>query len=116
MKQAAAKTTSSRGDRTPRSLHLNKTLNPRQNFVAAALDMSWQLAIVVLVPILVGVQLDKKLGTSYVCTLVGLAIAFAGSGVVMWGAMQRANRLPVPKLTQKQKRAIRKSYEAEDDD
>ena len=108
--------TSVKGVHKPTSSSQQKISNPRQDFVIAALDMSWQLAIVVLVPVLVGVQLDKMLGTSYICTFVGLALAFVGSGVVMWRAQQRANRFPVPKLTEKQKRAIRKSYEEEDDE
>lgn len=78
--------------------------------------MSWQLAIVVLVPILGGVALDKAFKTSDVYTLIGLALALIGSGVVMWRTVQAANRLPVPKLTDEQRRAVQKSYEEEDED
>lgn len=118
MKQAAAYTTTkphigkTSAKRAPKKTQVP---DPKQAFVATALDMSWRLAVVVLVPVFVGVQLDKRFGTSYI-TFIGLGLAFIGSGVVMWRAMQRANRLPVPKLTEEQKRAIRKSYEEEDDD
>jgi len=78
--------------------------------------MSWQLAIVILIPVFVGVQLDKKFGTHYALTFVGLGIALVASGVVMWRAMQAANSIPVPKLTEKQKRDIQKSYEEDDKD
>lgn len=78
------------------------------------MTMTWQLAIVVLVPVLIGVQLDKVFGTSYLCTFIGLGIALAGSGVVMWRMMQLANQIPVPKLTAAQKRAIKKQYEEDD--
>lgn len=88
----------------------------RRQFAVYALNMSWQLAVAVLVPLLGGVMLDKKLGTAPVCTFVGLGIALVGSAVVMWRAMQAANRLPVPKLTDEQKRKIQKSYEEEDED
>jgi hypothetical protein len=88
----------------------------RNIFLALALNMSWQLAIVVLVPILAGVKLDKVFGTHDTLTFVGLGLAVLGSGVVMWRAMQRANRMPVPKLTDAQKRAIKKAYEEEDKD
>ena len=77
--------------------------------------MAWQLAVVVLVPVVGGVYLDKALGSSFVCTFAGLGVALLGSGVVMWRAMQTANSLPVPKLTDAQRRAIKKSYEEEDD-
>jgi putative F0F1-ATPase subunit (Ca2+/Mg2+ transporter) len=88
----------------------------RSQFLGMVLNMSWQLAIVVLVPILAGVKLDKVFKTNDVYTLVGLGLALIGSGLVMWQAMRVANRLPVPKLTAAQKRAIKKSYEEEDKD
>ena len=81
-----------------------------------ALNMTWQLAIAVLVPVGAGVLLDHALGTSGVYTYVGLGVALLLSGVVMWHTMQVANKLPVPKLTTEQKRAIQKQYEEEDDE
>ena len=116
MKQAAGhSTTGTRGGRQGHSAKTPKQ-DPRQQFVAAAVTMSWQLAIVILVPVFIGVQLDKKFGTHFVCTFVGLGVALLGSGVVMWRALQVANRIPVPKLTDKQKRDIKKSYEEDDKD
>lgn len=108
--------TSNKGVHTPSSSELLKSSSARRQFAVFALNMSWQLAAVVLVPVLGGVRLDKALGTSYACTIVGLVVALAGSGVVLWRTMQSANRLPVPKLTAAQKRDIQKSYEAEDDE
>lgn len=78
--------------------------------------MSWQLAAVVLIPLIGGVELDKKLHTHSLYTFIGLGVALVGSVVVLWRTMQAANRLPVPKLTEAQKRAIKKSYEEEDKD
>lgn len=118
MKQAAAHTTTNPHIGKTSDKHASKNdqaPDPKRAFVTTALDMSWKLAIVVLVPVLAGVQLDKMFGTSFI-TFIGLALAFAGSGVVMWRAMQAANRIPVPKLTEEQKRAVRKSYEDEDND
>ena len=80
-----------------------------------ALNMSWQLAVVVLVPVIGGVALDKKLNTSPVLLLMGLAVALLGSIAVMWRTLQAANKLPVPKLTEEQKRQIQKSYEENDE-
>lgn len=79
-----------------------------------ALNMSWQLAAAVLVPVVAAVQLDKTLDTSFLI-FVGLGVALVGSIVVMWRTMQVANRLPVPKLSAAQKRAVQKSYEEEDE-
>ena len=75
--------------------------------------MSWQLAIVILIPVLGGYQLDKHMDTT-LYTFVGLGLAFIASGVVMWRTMQLANSLPTPKLTAAQRRKIQQQYEAED--
>jgi hypothetical protein len=111
----APKPTSNRGGLNTDS-ELGKANNAQQQFLVAAVNMSWQLAVVVLVPIIGGVELDKGVGNSTVFLYIGLTIALIGSIIVMWRAMQAANQLPVPKLTAAQKRAVRKSYEAEDDD
>ncbi|HET6925055.1 MAG TPA: AtpZ/AtpI family protein [Candidatus Saccharimonadales bacterium] len=105
---------------TPPSFRGESTHKParsqRADFLVMALNMSWQLAIAVLVPVITGVYADKAAHTSNTFTFIGLALAFIGVGLVLWRTMQVANRLPVPKLTEAQKRAIKKSYEAEDDD
>jgi F0F1-type ATP synthase assembly protein I len=57
----------------------------------AALNMSWQLAIVVLVPIIAGYELDKKLGTVPSLTVLGFLLAMAGMALVVWRQMQLLN-------------------------
>ncbi len=46
----------------------------------AAMNMSWQLAVVVLVPIIGGFELDQKLDTLPALTIAGFFIAMAGMG------------------------------------
>lgn len=87
----------------------------RNLFLVMALNMSWQLALAILIPVIGGVQLDETLDTT-LFTFVGLAVAFVATGVVLWRTMQAANKLPVPKLTEAQKRAIQKQYEEDDAD
>jgi hypothetical protein len=94
----------------------SKDRTNKQEFFVVAINMSWQLAIVVLVPIIGGVQLDKVFGHTEACVFIGLAIAVVGSVFVLWRTMQVANRLPVPKLTSKQRQAIKKAYEEEDNE
>jgi len=81
-----------------------------------AAHMTWQLAIVVLVPIIGGVELDKAMGGKQAWTFVGLGVALLGAALVMWRAVRAANRLPVPKLSDEQKRAIKKQYEEDDNE
>ena len=89
--------------------------SPAGQFVTMALDMTWRLAIVILAPILVGAWADKHLSTSPGGVLAGFVVAMIGTAVVLWQAMQAANRLPVPKLTAAQKREIKRQYEEDDD-
>lgn len=93
-----------------------KSAAARGQFVGMALNMMWQLAVAVLVPVIAGVQIGKAAGSELAGTFVGLGVALAASVWVLWRTMQTANRLPVPKLTVDQKRAIRKQYEEEDND
>lgn len=81
-----------------------------------ALDMSWRLAVVVLVPTIGGFELDQHLHTTPTLTIIGFILAMAGMALVMWQTLQAANRLPVPKLSAAQKRAVKKQYDEEDDD
>jgi F0F1-type ATP synthase assembly protein I len=62
--------------------------NPRGQFFAAALSMSWQLAIVVLVPIIGGFELDKALDILPVLTIAGFFIAMTGMALVVWHQLQ----------------------------
>ncbi len=51
----------------------------RNTFIATAMSMSWQLAIIFLVPIIGGYELDLKLKTSPWLFLIGFIIAIVGS-------------------------------------
>ncbi len=57
--------------------------NAQRAFFVSALDMSWQLAIVVLVPVVGGFELDKKLGTTPALTMIGFVTAMVGMFVVL---------------------------------
>ena len=69
-------------------------------FVSMALEMSWQLAVVVIVPIVGGYLLDERLHTSPWCTIVGAAIAAAGTMVVLRRVVSLSNQR-VQKTTSK---------------
>lgn len=72
-------------------------------FVGMALDMSWRLALVVLIPIIGGFELDSKLGTTPLLTVVGFMLAMVGFGLVLWRTTQVADQMPVPAAKQEKK-------------
>ncbi|HEX5447733.1 MAG TPA: AtpZ/AtpI family protein [Candidatus Saccharimonadales bacterium] len=61
-------------------------------FLAAALDMSWRLAIAVLVPIIGGHYLDEALNSSPWLTIIGFVVAFGGVIGVMRHVVADSNR------------------------
>jgi len=101
------------GDKT--LIDPQQSASARQNFVAMALTMGWQLALAVLVPVIGGAEIDKARGNSSTFTLIGLGVAVVVSGLVMWRTIKSANKLPVPKLTDEQRKAVQKSYEEDDE-
>jgi F0F1-type ATP synthase assembly protein I len=76
---------------------VGKPENPTSQFTGMALDMSWKLAIVVLVPIIGGYEIDSHAGTTPVVTIIGFLLAMLGVGYVMWQTLQSANRANLPK-------------------
>ena len=92
---------------SPQSQTNNKSVgvikSPTSVFVGMALDMTWRLAIVVLVPIIAGFKLDEKLHMSPLLTIVGFLLAMAGTAIVMWQTYTEANSAEVP-ATPKEKK------------
>lgn len=76
---------------------VGKPEDPQSVFVGMALDMSWRLAVAVLVPIIGGFELDSHLGTTPLLTVAGFVLAIAAAVLVMRQTLQTANKLPVPK-------------------
>ncbi len=85
---APSKTPSPNGGETKPDTAVGRGKDPRNEFFAAAFNMSWQLAIVVLVPIIGGFELDKKLNTLPALTIVGFVMAMVGMGAVVWRQLQ----------------------------
>jgi hypothetical protein len=55
----------------------------RSTFIAAALSMGWQLAVVVVVPIVAGYYLDQRLNVAAAWEIVGFVVALLGFVVVV---------------------------------
>ncbi len=64
----------------------------RALFVGMALEMSWQLAVVVIVPIVGGYMADSRFHTAPWLTLAGLALAAGGVFGVLLRIVREADR------------------------
>ena len=69
----------------------------RMMFVGAVLDLTWQMAIVVLVPIIGGYELDKALKTSPALIIIGFVLAMAGTFLVLRRTLNRYSDQAGPK-------------------
>jgi hypothetical protein len=74
----------------------NSGTNPLASLLSATLSMSWQLALVVLIPIVGGFELDKKLHTLPFLTIVGFVLAVGGTSLVVWRQLQLIAPLASP--------------------
>lgn len=76
-----------------------KTTSQTSLFITMALDMTWRLAVVVLVPIIGGFYLDKGLDSTPVFIIIGFVLAMVGMAMVFWQTLQTASKIEVPKAT-----------------
>ena len=58
----------------------------------AALQMSWRLAIVVLIPLIGGVKLDQRFNTSPYLTILGVLLAIGGVYYVLRRVLNAFNQ------------------------
>lgn len=63
----------------------------RSVLLIAALDMSWRLAIAVLVPIIAGFELDKHFDITPVLTIIGFLVAMAATFFILKRTLQTAD-------------------------
>ena len=61
-------------------------------FIGAVMDMTWQLAIVFLVPLIGGYKLDEHFKTSPLWFIIGCVLAIAGSFAVMHRILRQLNQ------------------------
>jgi len=64
----------------------------RRQFIATTMNMSWRLAVTVLVPILGGVWLDNRYHTSPSWMLVGFFVAIIGGVSAVWSTVMDLNK------------------------
>jgi F0F1-type ATP synthase assembly protein I len=64
-----------------------------QTSAAVALGMSWQLLVVIVLPLIAGRYADTQFHASPLWTIVGLVIGLAGTIVVVRQAMTQLNEI-----------------------
>lgn len=77
----------------PKTENVPANKNTQMLFNSAAIGMSWQLAVVVLVPIVGGYNLDERAHSSPFWTLIGLALAMIGMILVVRRALTAFNEI-----------------------
>ena len=73
-------------------------------FFSMGIDMSWRLALSVLIPIIGGVEADKHFKTAPLLLIVGFIVATALSVVTIRRTLKLANQLPFAEITKGMKK------------
>ncbi len=82
-------------------------VNARSMLIGNLISMGWRLALTVLIPLFIGVKLDKKFDTKPSITLAAFIIALFGAGLLIsktYTQMQAEQALDAAK---KEKRKLR---------
>lgn len=64
----------------------------RQQFVSTAINMGWQLALTVIVPVIIGVKLDDKFDSTPSYTLAALVVATGCASAVVWNTLKQVSK------------------------
>ncbi len=67
-------------------------ISAKQQFVSSAMNMGWQMAGMVLIPVFVGVQLDKRFHSSPSYTLSALILAVGGVVYIVKNTINGVNK------------------------
>lgn len=87
-------------------------LNARNLFFGGLVSMGWRLAVMVLLPLFIGVQIDKRFDTSPNFTLGAFFIAIAGASYLIWKTYARLQREQLLADLKKSKRKTKRSLNA----
>lgn len=87
-------------------------IDARNMFFSNLVGMGWRLAVMVLIPLFIGVQIDKRFDTSPNFTLGAFFIAIAGAGYLIWKTYQGMQREQLLADMKKSKRNVKRSTNA----
>ena len=70
-----------------------KVLEAKQQFIGATINLSWRLAVTVLVPIIFGLYLDKRFDASPSYTITGFMLAVVLGCMAVWSTVKEVNQM-----------------------
>lgn len=68
-----------------------QVLSAKKLFFVSSINMGWQLAGVVVLPVFVGVKLDQRFNSSPSCTLAALVFAIGGAVIIVKNTLRQVN-------------------------
>ena len=71
----------------------SQVFDAKQKFIAATLNLSWRLALTVLIPLLAGIWLDKKFDSAPSYTITGFMLAIVFGCMAVWQTVKEVNQL-----------------------
>jgi F0F1-type ATP synthase assembly protein I len=60
-----------------------------QEMISAFIDLSWKMALALVVPLFIGSRIDNASGSSPDYTIAGLVFGLIGSGVLIYGSYKK---------------------------
>lgn len=111
MGKAAAKKRTTLSSDDP-ALDYLPSFDARQMLLGNIVGMGWRLALTVLIPIFLGVQLDRRFDTAPSLTLAAFFIAIFASGLLIAKTYTELMRQSTEETTKKTPRKTRRSNRA----
>ncbi len=69
-----------------------EVFNPKRQFLISSMNMGWQLAGAVLIPVFIGAGLDNHFDSSPSYTLAALVIAAGGAASIVWNTIKQVSK------------------------
>lgn len=67
-------------------------INAKRLFLSSSINMGWQLAVTVIVPLVGGIKIDQHFNTSPNFTLAGIILAIAAGSTAVWSNIKQVNQ------------------------
>ena len=83
-----------------------EVFNAKQRFFSSTLNMSWQLALTVVIPVVAGIKLDQKFNTTPSLTLTGFFLAAFASCYVVWNTVKDVNKVQAEEDNKRGKKRV----------